>query len=658
MLKNSGKGNFLINFALNLPRALKGAIFLILDVVTCYLSVWLSFGVRLNEWVFFDSIRLNIFFIAVIVSIPLFFINGLYKEIFRFIGIEAVKSLVRVFKWYFIIFLCFFITIANDQVPGSICVIQPLIYFLTISMLRYAARIFFVRRKLISSTNFAKFNRVLIYGAGSAGRELATTLKANQEYTIVGFIDDDFRLNGGSINGLPVFDSSNVKQLVKKKNVNSILLALPSASQSQRNLIIKNLSHCNVRVCTIPSLSNLVSGLNQLDDVNELDMNDLLGREPVKPHMELLTKNIQGKVVLVTGAGGSIGSELCRQILRLSPTDLVLIDSSEFNLFLIYEELKALVGIESAPFSGKLPARKVKEPFNFNELKVNIYPYLISVCNEIGLAKIFKIHNPNTVFHAAAYKHVPLIELNPLSAIQNNIFGTLKIAKISQQFGVSHLVFISTDKAVRPTNIMGATKRVAEQILQSIADDIATNVLMQDIKFVIVRFGNVLGSSGSVVPLFHSQIKTGGPITLTHPDVTRYFMTIPEAAELVIQSGAMACGGDIFLLDMGDPVKIYDLALKMIYLSGKIVKDQRHINGDIEIKITGLRPGEKLYEELLIGSNPEKSEHPKIMKANEKFLSWNRLDLELEKLQDAINLDDVEEALLILSTLVPEYRKA
>jgi FlaA1/EpsC-like NDP-sugar epimerase len=402
----------------------------------------------------------------------------------------------------------------------------------------------------------------------------------------------------------------------------------------------------------VPGFSDIATGALKISDLHDLDMNDLLGRAVVPPEVTLLKKNISNQVVLVTGAGGSIGSELCRQIIKFSPKSLVLIDSSEHSLYLIYEELKrTLIALEVERFEA---VGNYQAFSSHPVLSINLVPSLVSVRDDDLLLKIFKIHQPATVFHAAAYKHVPLVEQNPAEGIRNNVFGTSTCAQISLECGVSNFILVSTDKAVRPTNIMGASKRIAELVVQSMAeiavkDNLPTN-------FSMVRYGNVLGSSGSVAPLFSAQIAAGGPITLTHSEVTRYFMTIPEAAQLVIQASAMTAGGDVFVLDMGEPVRIYDLAAKMVYLSGLLVKDDTHPHGDIEIKVTGLRPGEKLYEELLIGDNPQSTAHPKIMRAHEEFLSWDDLQQELEILNIALGTGDGNLIRGALKKLVPGYQ--
>lgn len=622
------------------------------DLLICGFSVWLAFGLRLDSWGYFQNDQWLVFFAAIVCSLPLFVSFGLYRAIFRYIGSAAFLSIIRVFIIYAVIMFSIFTLFGVYDIPRSIGVIQPVILFIGIGAIR-----FFIRYWLGSINNVKKaFNRIqsvaLIYGAGLAGRELASGLLGNKEMLVKGFIDDDSRLHGSTINGLSVYSSANLLDFLHRLGITDVLLAIPSASQDRRKKIIASLNGCGVRVRTLPGLIDLASGRVRISDLHDLDMNDLLGREVVPPQIELLTKNIRNQVVLVTGAGGSIGSELCRQIIRLSPKSLILVDNSEHSLYLIYEELKrALI----APRDDQLVCLGHDQNLFLNSsTPIKLVPCLASVRDIDLLLKIFRGHKPDTVFHAAAYKHVPLVEQNPDEGIRNNVFGTFACAQVSLECGVSQFILVSTDKAVRPTNIMGASKRIAEMVLQAIAD-ISPKSGHPTI-FSIVRFGNVLGSSGSVAPLFSAQIAAGGPITLTHPEVTRYFMTIPEAAQLVIQASAMAAGGDVFVLDMGEPVRIYNLAIKMVYLSGLLVKNEMNPHGDIEIQVTGLRPGEKLYEELLIGANPEPTAHPKIMKAHEEFLSWVDLQQELESLNGALNTFDEELIRDRLKKLVPGYQ--
>lgn len=643
--------NTIKNSLLNLPRSVKRGLVMFGDVFVCSLSVWFSFGLRLNQWGYFQGSQWAVLIAAIGFSFPLFIYSGLYRAIFRYVGTTAFLSIVRVFIIYTGIIFTLFTIFGVDDVPRSIGIIQPILLFIGIGSSRY-----FVRYWLGSVNNVKKaFYRaqsvVLIYGAGSAGRQLASGLNSNKEMLVKGFIDDDPRLQGGIVNGISVYPNFDLQDLVNRLSVTDVLLAIPSVSQGRRSEIIASLNGCGVRVRTLPGLIDLASGRVRISDLHDLDMNDLLGRAVVPPEVALLEKNILNQVVLVTGAGGSIGSELCRQIIKFSPKSLVLLDSSEHSLYLIYEELKrAFAGHNGDHFF--VNRCDDHDLLLFPVLPIKLVPCLGSVRDGDLLRKILRTHKPSTVFHAAAYKHVPLVEQNSADGIRNNVFGTLICAQASLECGVGNFILVSTDKAVRPTNIMGASKRIAELVLQAMADikdDRSTN-------FSMVRFGNVLGSSGSVAPLFSAQIAAGGPITLTHSEVTRYFMTIPEAAQLVIQASAMAVGGDVFVLDMGAPVRIHDLAVKMVYLSGLLVKDEAHPHGDIEIAITGLRPGEKLYEELLIGDNPQPTAHPKIMKAHEEFLSWGALQQELANLNLALDSSDAQLIKAMLKKLVPGYQ--
>lgn len=637
---------------LNLPRSVKRGLVIFVDLLICGLSVWLAFGLRLDQWGYFQFQQWFVLLTAICFSLPLFVFFGLYRAIFRYIGTVAFISIAHTFVIYTCLFFGIFTLYGVDWVPRSIGIIQPMLLFIGIGASRYFARHWLGNINKVQKV----FHRVqpiaLIYGAGSSGRQLASGLASNEEILVKGFIDDDLRLQGNTINGISVYPSTSLNDLIYRLAITDVLLAIPSASQDRRREIIASLNGCGVRVRTLPGLLDLAVGTVRISDLHDLDMNDLLGRAVVPPQVALLEKNICDQVVLVTGAGGSIGGELCRQIIKFSPKALILIDTSEHSLYKIYEELKrALIGLEDERLAG---GDDDQTSLSVLGLPVKLVPYLASVRDKDLLLNIFKSHQPAIVFHAAAYKHVPLVEKNSAEGIRNNVFGALTCAQVSAECGVAKFILVSTDKAVRPTNIMGASKRIAEMVLQAMADvafrgNHSTNYSM-------VRFGNVLGSSGSVAPLFSAQIAAGGPITLTHPEVTRYFMTIPEAAQLVIQASAMAEGGDVFVLDMGEPVRIYDLAVKMTYLSGLLVRDEAHPHGDIEIKVTGLRPGEKLYEELLIGSNPQPTAHPKIMKAHEEFLSWDDLQNELEKLSLALDTMDDQMIKEMLRKLVSGYQ--
>ena len=638
---------------LNLPRFIKRVIVMCLDVLVCGFSVWLAFGLRIDEWGYFQVSQWLTLIATIGFSFPLFVTFGLYRAIFRYIGSAALASMARVFIIYTCLFFAIFTIIGVEGVPRSIGIIQPILLFIGIGTSRYFIRVWLGDINNVQKPFHQERPLALIYGAGSAGRQLAAALSLHKEMLVKGFIDDDKYLQGNTINGVPVYGSADFKSLMIRLEITDVLLAIPSVNQARRNEIIASLNGCGVRVRTLPGVLDMASGRVRISDLHDLDMNDLLGRKVVPPDVALLEKNIRNKAVLVTGAGGSIGGELCRQIIKFSPRSLVLVDSSEHSLYQIYEELKKAVVLQENGHGELVESDDVK-PISTKALPIRLIACLASVRDKGLMLKIFTSHQPATVFHAAAYKHVPLVEQNPAEGIYNNVFGAATCAQVSLEAGVSHFILISTDKAVRPTNVMGASKRIAEMVLQAMAKNAVKN--SHKIQFSMVRFGNVLGSSGSVAPLFSAQIKAGGPITLTHPEVTRYFMTIPEAAQLVIQSSAMATGGDVFVLDMGQPVRIYDLAAKMVYLSGLMVKDDLHPHGDIEIKVTGLRPGEKLYEELLIGDNPQPTEHPKIMKAHEEFLPWVELELELEKLNVALHAGDAGLILSSLKKLVPGYQ--
>jgi FlaA1/EpsC-like NDP-sugar epimerase len=481
--------------------------------------------------------------------------------------------------------------------------------------------------------------RVLIYGAGSAGQQLANALAGGEGYEVLGFIDDDPSLHKRRLNGRLVYAPDRLYKVIGKLDITDILLAIPSTDRIRRREILRFLEPMSVRVRTLPGLDDLAYGRIQASELKELDADDLLGRQPVEPDRNLIESDIRGKNVLVTGAGGSIGSELCRQIIACQPMRLVLFDSSEFALFRIHQEL-----LPRAARTG-----------------IDLVPVLGSVQDEERIDEVISSFGLNTVYHAAAYKHVPLVQGNPIEGLKNNVWGTIACARAAHRHGVGKFVLVSTDKAVRPTNVMGASKRLAELVLQAIDADLRSAPGSQDAdglrtRFSMVRFGNVLDSSGSVVPLFRKQIEDGGPITLTHPEVTRFFMTIPEAAQLVIQAGAMGQGGDVFLLDMGEPVQIAHLARRMIALSGLTAKDEENPDGDIEIRVVGLRPGEKLYEELLIGDNPQPTGHPRIMKANEEMIEWSDLSPQLDSLRDAMRRMDMETIEAMLTRLVSGYK--
>lgn len=611
---------------LALPRPIKRGVALGVDAGLCVLTVWLAFYLRLGTFQPLSGSPLLPMLVSVVLALPLFITSGLYRAIFRYSGMPAMMAVVRAMLLYCVAFGAIFTIYGVDGVPRTVGLIQPLLLLLFVGASRAAVRIW-LGGLYYQHLRKAALPQVLIYGAGSAGRQLASAMASSHEMRVIGFLDDDDRLHGHALNGLPIHNPADLAEILAEMPVTDVLLALPSVTRQRRNEILSSLSQYKIAVRTLPGLSDIASGKVSLNDVHDLDIDDLLGREPVMPNHILLAKNIVSKVVLVTGAGGSIGSELCRQILTVGPVKLLLIEQSEFALYAIHQELEE------------------KQP----DKKTVLVPLLASAQDADRMHEIMSTWTPNTVYHAAAYKHVPIVEHNPAEGIKNNVLGTLRTAQAAASNGVTDFVLISTDKAVRPTNIMGASKRLAEMALQALA---ASN---PKTKFSMVRFGNVLGSSGSVVPKFRQQIRDGGPITLTHAEITRYFMTIPEAAQLVIQAGAMSKGGDVFVLDMGESVKIMDLARRMVELSGLTVKDELNPNGDIEIEITGLRPGEKLYEELLIGDNPKPTSHPRIMKAHEDFIPWVELDDRLKSLEIALGVNDVSVIRLMMAKLVSGF---
>lgn len=632
----------LIQQAIGLPRYAKRGLVMAVDVSLCVLTVWFAYYLRLGEWVPLSGHPvwkpMWAAGLSIAIALPLFITQGFYRAIFRYSGWPALMTVAKSMLVYGLVYFAAFTAISVPGVPRTIGIIQPMLLLITVGLSRALAR-YWLGGAYQSRLKLAALPRVLVYGAGSAGRQLVTAMSNSHEMRVVGFLDDDDRLHGHVLNGQPIYAPIDLPQLVETLQVTYVLLAMPSISRTRRNEILQKMREYHVSVRTLPSVTDLAQGKVSISDLRELDIDDLLGREPVAPNHILLAKNIVGKVVLVTGAGGSIGSELCRQILAVAPAKLLLIEQSEFALYAIHQELEE----KSAALDGATPPVLV--------------PLLASVQDDDRMREIMSTWHPDTVYHAAAYKHVPLVEHNPAAGIKNNVLGTLRTAQAAAENGVTDFVLISTDKAVRPTNVMGASKRLAEMALQALAANQAgtSGGISGGTKFSMVRFGNVLGSSGSVVPKFRQQIRDGGPITLTHPEVTRYFMTIPEAAQLVIQAGAMAKGGDVFVLDMGQPVKIIDLARRMVELSGLTVKDEEHPEGDIEIAVTGLRPGEKLYEELLIGDNPKLTVHPRIMKAHEEFIPWAEFEAKLTALEMALNVNDVGVIRLMMQQLVAGY---
>ena len=593
------------------PHWLKRLVVMALDVLLALAATWIGFSLRYEVWHWPSGQQWWVYGLTPLLAIPIFIKFGLYRAIFRYTGQAALQATTRAVVLYGAVLLGILLWQRWLMVPRTLGVLQPLIFLLLVGASRVVARFWLLET---GPGRAPVAGRLLIYGAGAAGVQTASALAVSGQYVLLGFIDDDRDKIGRSVNGSPVYGPAKVAELVTQQAVSEILLALPAVSRERRNQILASLQHLPVHIRTLPALSDLASGRVTVQDIRELDVEDLLARAPVPPDAALLASQLAGQVVLVSGAGGSIGAELTRQILLCRPRLLLLLDHNEFGLYNIHQELLALCAK--------------------GQLTTELLPLLGSVANLPRLHAIFSGYRPTTVYHAAAYKHVPMVEDNPGEGILNNVFGTLNMAQAAKQHGARRFVLVSTDKAVRPTNVMGASKRLAEMVLQAYAQQAA------DTCFTMVRFGNVLGSSGSVVPLFRRQIAEGGPITLTHPDVTRYFMTIPEAAQLVLQAGAMAVGGDVFVLDMGQPIKIIDLARRMVQLSGLTLCDPDHPDGDIAIEVTGLRPGEKLYEELLIGDNPEPTGHPRIMKAHEPFLPWDALTPALAVLLAAAQAGD------------------
>jgi FlaA1/EpsC-like NDP-sugar epimerase len=644
-MNNRDSENSAATVLLDMPRLAKRLVALAVDVALCLLTVWLALCLRLEHWVRLEPVHGWALLGSVLLALPLFVRFGLYRAIFRYAGWNAMISLVQAMTLYSLFYALLFTVISVPGIPRTVGVIQPMLLMVFVGSSRVVAR-YWLGGLYRSALNRKELPGVLIYGAGAAGRQLAAALARGTEHRLLGFLDDDNRLHGNSLDGRTVHPPASLPELIEGLGITDILLALPSITHQRRLQVLESLRHLPVRVRTMPGMSDLAAGRVSLNDVRELEIEDLLGREPVTPDAMLLQRLVHDKVVLITGAGGSIGSELCRQIAACRPRTLLLVENSEFALYQIHHELTALVG-------GQVDPLDVEEGDVVAPMAVTLVPLLASVQDEERMSQIMQTWRPHTVYHAAAYKHVPLVEHNPVQGLQNNVWGTWVCARTAQAAGAANFVLISTDKAVRPTNVMGASKRLAEMVLQAMAAEPGGPTT-----FAMVRFGNVLGSSGSVVPLFREQIRNGGPITLTHPDITRYFMTIPEAAQLVIQAGAMALGGDVFVLDMGEPVRIIDLAQRMVELSGLQVKNEQNPTGDIEIQITGLRPGEKLYEELLIGDNPQPTQHSRILRAHEIFKPWSTLRDVLFELELAMQTHNMPAIRNLLTDSIHGYRAA
>jgi FlaA1/EpsC-like NDP-sugar epimerase len=630
--------NTLRNFLVALPRRQKRVIQVATDVVLVWFALWMAFVVRLGIDDLVNPLEKHtwLFISAPIVAIPLFIRFGMYRAVMRYFGNDALIAIIKAVSLSALILGCIVYSYSNHQpvVPRSIMFNYWWLSLVMIGGLRLAMRQYFLGDWFSAAQHVPFTNRddglprVAIYGAGAAGNQLVAALRMGRLMRPVAFIDDDESISNRVISGLQVYKPKHIQRMIEVTGAQEILLAIPSSTRGRRREVLGYLEGFPLHVRSVPGFMDLAAGRVKVDDLQEVDIADLLGRDSVPAQEELLERCIKGQVVLVTGAGGSIGSELCRQILLLGPTTLLLFDHSEFNLYTILSELEQRVARES--------------------LSVKLLPILGSVRNHSKLLDIMKTWHVATVYHAAAYKHVPMVEHNIAEGVINNVVGTLNTAQAALQAGVANFVLISTDKAVRPTNVMGSTKRLAELTLQALSRETAPvmfgdkgNVYqVNKTRFIMVRFGNVLGSSGSVIPLFHKQIQSGGPLTVTHPKITRYFMTIPEAAQLVIQAGSMGQGGDVFVLDMGEPVKIVELAEKMVHLSGLSIRSEKNPHGDISIEFTGLRPGEKLYEELLIGDNVVSTEHPMIMSAHEDYLSWEVLKVRLSQLLTAVEDDD------------------
>ncbi|WP_026289356.1 nucleoside-diphosphate sugar epimerase/dehydratase [Thioalkalivibrio sp. ALMg11] len=609
-----------------LPRSKKRWLMVLADIVMLPLALWSGFAIRLAEP--FPPIMFEtwwLFPLVVLIGIPLFVRLGLYRAVVRFMGARTIWA---VGSGVVILALALWAAANLAQVEGfprSVPINFAIVAFIYVGGSRFLVRTWY--RSIIEAAAGAE--PVVVFGAGEAGVQLLSGLKAGGRFRVVAFVDEDRSLQGSSIDGIPVHRPERLERLVSRFRVRRMLLAIPSATRQERRRILEQLEPLPVYVQTVPSMEAVVSGHASLEQLEDVDIADLLGRDPVPPDPELLTCSVRGRVVMVTGAGGSIGSELCRRIIRLEPAALILFERNEFALYSIERELQ-----EYSAQLEQCPA---------------IHAVLGSVANARRVASVLGAHGVQTLYHAAAYKHVPIVEANLIEGVRNNVFGTAVLAEAALNAGVDRFILISTDKAVRPTNVMGATKRLAEMVLQDRAREQRGTI------FSMVRFGNVLGSSGSVVPLFHQQIRDGGPVTVTHPEITRYFMSIPEAAELVIQAGAMAEGGEVYVLDMGEPVRIVDLARRMIHLHGRQVKEDGVPDDGVEIVFTGLRPGEKLYEELLIGDNVQTTGHARIMRAREDCVSAQDLHTALQQLDRADREMDAESACHTIREVVPEY---
>ncbi|MFI3187922.1 MAG: nucleoside-diphosphate sugar epimerase/dehydratase [Methylococcaceae bacterium] len=621
---------------IGLRRQIKVFILISADIFFAVFALWAALALRWGELYVPKHDEWILFAAAPLIAVPIFIKLGLYRAIIRYIEVRALWTIIQATTLYALVFSFVLYESGIKGIPRTVLPLNGLNMLLLVGGSRFFARWWLGEVYLNlgggRELKHARKKNVVIYGAGNAGVQLASALGYGREFRPVAFIDDDSTLHKQKVNGLRIYPLSSLMYLIARYQVSDVLLAMPSANRARKSEIIHSLEPFAIHVMSMPGLSEIAQGKVTVDALQEIDIEDLLGRDAVAPDQALLQANIAGKVVMVTGAGGSIGSELCRQIIRLQPDTLILFEISEFALYAIEKNLLRLVTKAGNPKA------------------IQLIPVLGSVTNGGRIEKVCKTFKVQTIYHAAAYKHVPMVERNPGEAIWNNVFGTLRTALAAIKAEVETFVLISTDKAVRPTNTMGATKRFAELILQALSalDHSPT-------RFTMVRFGNVLGSSGSVVPLFKEQIESGGPVTVTDERITRYFMTIPEASQLVIQAGAMGLGGDVFVLDMGEPIRIIDLAKRMIHLSGLEIHDSEHPAGDIEICYTGLRPGEKLYEELLIGDNVSETSHKRIMRAQEQVIPWPELELMLAALELATKDDDFELVRRILTEAVAGF---
>ncbi len=615
----------LVSVVLAWPRPAKRLLMVVADLVVVPAALWLAFALKFDSLTEGFERDRRLYLGVAAASMLVFLFSGMYRAVVRYVGFRLLLSILVGITGSAIVLLVLGETIARRPFPVSVVAIYWLLAFVGVAATRFIAR-------WLLTPFFTRGTRVVIYGAGDAGMELAMAFSTGRQFALVGFVDEKRSLQGTLMNGVPVIAPAGLPEFVSRYGVERVLLAVPSATRRRRAEILRQLEPLNIHVQSVPGLHDVVIGRARVDELREVEVADLLGRDLVPPHLELLDASIRGKSVMVSGAGGSIGSELCRQIILLAPKRLVLFEMSEIALYNIERELTAAV--------------------NSRCLAVDICPLLGSAHDKQRVRNVMQSFGVQTVYHAAAYKHVPIVEQNLIEGVQNNVFGTWYAAEAALEAGVETFVLISTDKAVNPTNVMGATKRLAEIVLQTLQTQSTRT------RFCMVRFGNVLGSSGSVVPLFQEQIRRGGPVTVTHRDVRRYFMTVTEAAQLVLQAGSMGTGGDVFVLDMGKPVQIDELARRMIRHSGLSVHDEEHADGDIDITYSGLRPGEKLFEELLIGSNVTGTGHPMIMRAIEPSPSWDELKGLLVELLVAVNRMDCARAMEVLEQGVHEYQRS